>query len=156
MAEEQVKDQVKGEGETSPEALDQIPKPTVPREKLIEEMNKLEPLDRLRMFARVMGVEINDPNPNCPVCQGKGYTGVKEDGEVQPCMCIVPGFGNVRLNREQRRKMARQRRKAKCRNTHITVKNMGISSSASQCPKPASPNTASNAERKQSESGQQT
>jgi len=153
---EQVEGEVKSSPDTAVQDTPEIPKPTVPREKLIEEMNKLSPLDRLKMLAKVMGVQMNEPNPDCPVCHGNGYTEVKEDGEVQPCMCIFPGFGNVRLNREQRRKLARQRRKQKCRNTHTIARNTETSLSKSQWTKQANPNTASNAENKPSESGTPT
>lgn len=80
---------------------------------LAEELNRLDPFQRLRVVANAIGVKINEPNRGCPVCGGKGYLSVAEDGEVQPCMCIYPGFAGVRTNREQRRKMARQRRKRK-------------------------------------------
>lgn len=81
--------------------------------KVAEELNRLEPLQRLRVIAGAIGVEIHDPNKSCPVCGGKGYLSVKENGEVQPCMCIYPGFEGVKLNREARRKMAKKTRKIK-------------------------------------------
>lgn len=87
--------------------------PSVP---LVEKLNELSPMARLGLFAKALGIKLNDPNPDCPTCNGKGYLEVKENGEVVPCMCIYPGFGGVKMNREGRRKLARKfgkRKKAK-------------------------------------------
>ena len=85
-----------------------VERPSVPRETLIQELNKLEPYERLKRFANVLGIKINPPNKDCPVCKGNGYTEVKENGEVVPCMCIYPGFAGVKPNRAARRKLARR------------------------------------------------
>lgn len=78
-----------------------------------ELLKALPPLKRLELFAKAVGVKINPPNKDCPVCKGEGYLEVHEDGTVQPCMCIYPGFGGVKANRETRRKLAKKTRKVK-------------------------------------------
>ena len=105
MAEEEKKENAETPGTVEP--------PTVPRDVLIAELNKLEPLERLKKIASAIGIPINNPNPECPVCGGKGYTDVKESGEVVPCMCIYPGFAGVKPNRAARRKLAKKARKLK-------------------------------------------
>jgi hypothetical protein len=49
--------------------------------------------ERLKLFAKQMGQEVNDPNPKCKKCYGRGYTGINIDGDIpQPCNCIYKKF----------------------------------------------------------------
>lgn len=82
-----------------------------PSSSLVDQLNKLDPMERLNLIAKAIGIKLNPPNKECQTCGGKGYTSVKENGEVVPCMCIYPGFGAVKMNRATRRKLSRTRRK---------------------------------------------
>lgn len=72
-----------------------------------------DPLLIMKAAAEGMGFALQDPNPCCKKCYGRGYLGRKADtGEPIPCTCIFPKadreIGNVRtinkpMNRKERR-----------------------------------------------------
>lgn len=89
----------------------------------VEELNKLEPLDRIKAIGKEFGLVVKDPDPNCKKCFGRGYLAVKENGEVIPCECVNDIVNDLKLagqnritglprNREERRKFRKNMRKA--------------------------------------------
>lgn len=89
----------------------------------LEELNKLEPLDRIKAIGKEFGLVVRDPDPNCKKCFGRGYLAVKENGEVIPCECVNDIINDLKLagqnritglprNREERRKFRKNMRKA--------------------------------------------
>ena len=89
----------------------------------LEELNKLEPLDRIKAIGKEFGLLVKDPDPNCKKCFGRGYLAVKENGEVIPCECVNDLVNDLKLagqnritglprNREERRKFRKNMRKA--------------------------------------------
>jgi hypothetical protein len=82
----------------------------------------------IRFAANLMGInEINDPNPQCKKCGGRGYTGkLVNNGQPIPCDCIFPdevrkqmrentGVPLSSMNRKMRRQMEKQMRKQRKR-----------------------------------------
>lgn len=65
---------------------------------LDEQGNVVDPknvtmFQRLKLAAKNIGQEINDPDPKCKKCYGRGYTGINTDGNIpQPCTCIYKKF----------------------------------------------------------------
>lgn len=58
----------------------------------IVDTSKLTPMDKIRMIQEKMGLNIEDPDPNCKHCHGRGYTGVFQDGTPSPCKCLTRSF----------------------------------------------------------------
>lgn len=50
-------------------------------------------LDRLKISAKHLGQTLDDPDPSCKKCYGRGYTGINLDGNLpQPCNCLYKTF----------------------------------------------------------------
>jgi hypothetical protein len=58
----------------------------------IVDTSKLSPMDKIRMIQEKMGLNIEDPDPKCKHCHGRGYTGVFIDGTPSPCKCLTRSF----------------------------------------------------------------
>lgn len=55
------------------------------------DLKTADPMMIMKLAAEGMGIILNDPNPNCKKCHGRGYLGRKADtGEPIPCICIYP------------------------------------------------------------------
>lgn len=55
------------------------------------DLKTADPMLIMKLAAEGLGIMINDPNPNCKKCYGRGYLGRKADtGEPIPCTCIYP------------------------------------------------------------------
>jgi len=90
-----------------------------------EEELHITPFDVIKKLAIQMGQEIQDPNPSCKYCYGRGYTGRDMVSKAPiPCKCIQPNFNddkNTRVFNQTRklsRKERRQRDKQLRRGTH--------------------------------------
>ena len=88
----------------------------------LEYYDALPPFEKLKMVSKKIGVKVMDrPDYNCKLCNGTGvigYTPVKGSKIGLPIACtcvpIRQDVGNVvapKLNREQRRRMAKMSRK---------------------------------------------
>lgn len=72
-----------------------------------------DPMLIMKAAAEGMGFALQDPNPLCKKCYGRGYLGRKVDtGEPIPCTCIFPKaereIGTVRtINKPKNRKERR-------------------------------------------------
>lgn len=54
-------------------------------------LKEADPMWIMKAAAEGLGIILNDPNPNCKKCHGRGYLGRKADtGEPIPCTCIFP------------------------------------------------------------------
>lgn len=59
----------------------------------ILDRESLTPFDKLKIASKQIGQTINDPDPKCKKCYGRGYTGINLDGNIpQPCTCIYKEF----------------------------------------------------------------
>lgn len=88
----------------------------------LEYYDTLPPFEKLKMVSKKIGIKVLDrPDYNCKLCNGTGvigYTPVKGSKIGLPIACtcvpIRQDVGNVvapKLNREQRRRMAKMSRK---------------------------------------------
>lgn len=65
---------------------------------LDEHGNTIDPstltiFDRLKLSAKQIGQEVNDPDPKCKKCYGRGYVGININGNIPlPCNCIYKKF----------------------------------------------------------------
>lgn len=87
----------------------------------IIEKKDLKPIDVIKAVAKQMGQTINDPNPKCSKCFGRGFTARDSKTKVPiPCTCIYPpktmeekqndkNIGNkfASMLRKQKRRMMR-------------------------------------------------
>ena len=85
---------------------------------------ELNPLEKIRFAAERFGIPLNDPNPSCKKCYGRGYLGVdSKTGIPIACYCITPkalkaaSNNFIPTNRHARRVMERMQKKGQ-----ITVK----------------------------------
>lgn len=53
---------------------------------------ELPPFEQIKVTSKSIGQQINDPKKNCKHCYGRGYTGLKPDGQPIPCDCIFKEF----------------------------------------------------------------
>lgn len=84
-------------------------------EALSKDIKTMDPFVVIVQAARAMGIEIQNPKPNCKKCHGRGYIGRHADsGEPVACTCIFPKqdfdreIGEIQrkpLNRAERRAM---------------------------------------------------
>jgi len=88
----------------------------------VVEKKDLKPIDVIKAVAKQMGQEIDDPNPNCKHCYGRGYIGRDSATKAPvPCSCIHASLSEDerqkndslankmrKLPRKQRRKIERQ------------------------------------------------
>jgi len=61
--------------------------------KIVETPNtgSLSPMEIIKSAANAAGIKLQDPNPNCKHCYGRGYIGVNQvNGEPIACNCILP------------------------------------------------------------------
>ena len=63
-----------------------------------EELNAMEPLDRIKAACERAHIILKDPDPECKKCFGRGYIAVKESGEPIPCDCIYNKDLNFAMN----------------------------------------------------------
>lgn len=76
-----------------------------------------DPLVKIKVASKMMGINIKDPEQDCKKCYGKGYVSIKVDTkEPVPCICIFEKKDRqvnfpIKYNREQRRKIEKQQRK---------------------------------------------
>jgi hypothetical protein len=89
-----------------------------------KEFLDLNEFGRIKAMMKRMGVEINDPNPKCNHCYGRGWTGKRAStGEPIMCTCVQPEMNtqtksaydqraNLPKNRRERRAMLRMMTKA--------------------------------------------
>ena len=49
----------------------------------------ISPLHVIKRMAQTLGQTINDPNPNCKKCYGRGYIGRDNESKAPiPCLCL--------------------------------------------------------------------
>ena len=99
-----------------------------------DEFKTLDEFGRIKAMMKRLGSEINDPNPNCNKCHGRGWTGRKQDsGEPIMCTCVQPKMSmtakaeyeqraQLPTNRQERRRMLKQMAKAQGNYTKKTKK----------------------------------
>ena len=79
--------------------------------------NPDDPLVKIKIASKMMGITIKEPEKDCKKCYGKGYTGTKVlTNEPVPCLCIFEKKDRntnfpIKYNREQRRRIEKQQRK---------------------------------------------
>lgn len=55
--------------------------------------NTLTIAQKLKYIATSMGQKVNDPDPKCKKCYGRGYTGINPDGNIpHVCDCMYKEF----------------------------------------------------------------
>lgn len=73
----------------------------------------LTPFDKLKISAKRLGQTLDEPDPSCKHCFGRGYTGINIDGNIPiPCKCIYKTFYKNNPN-WQNQEMPQYNRKAK-------------------------------------------
>lgn len=85
------------------------------------DLRKMNPWQVIKEAAAGMGIRVNDPNPSCKHCHGRGYTGIRHDtGEPLPCKCIWPksmleeeANNGYTLSRPKNRAERRQKKRGK-------------------------------------------
>lgn len=91
----------------------------------VVEKKDLKPIDVIKAVAKQMGQDINDPDPSCNHCYGRGYTARDSATKAPiPCKCIHANLTELdqqkndsiasrmsRMPRKQRRKLERQFKK---------------------------------------------
>lgn len=83
------------------------------------DLRSMNPWRVIKEAAAGLGIRVNDPQPNCKHCHGRGYIGIRHDsGDPIPCRCIWPKSLNLEeenngyqlsrpMNRAERRKKKR-------------------------------------------------
>lgn len=52
---------------------------------------ELNPLEKIKFAAERFGIALNDPDPSCKKCYGRGYTGIDTKTQIPvACKCITP------------------------------------------------------------------
>lgn len=83
-------------------------------------IRNMDPLEAIKAAAEGIGLILNDPNPNCKKCHGRGYIGRHADtGEPIACSCLFPKYESARetgeiilpQNRAQRRAAKKKAKK---------------------------------------------
>ncbi len=79
--------------------------------------NSLSVLDKLKMIGKELGQTLDDPDPSCKKCYGRGYDGFTQNGLPRPCNCMYKTFfkenphwrgrGLPSMNRKARRQRER-------------------------------------------------
>ena len=98
------------------------------------DVTKLSPLEKIRLVESKFGLKIDDPDPSCKKCHGRGYTGILANGSPDPCLCLHRTYKkeNPRLweqivgardNSSWNRKMFRRVKNLKAGPTTQTKKN---------------------------------
>lgn len=79
---------------------------------------ELSPLEKIKFAADRFGISLNDPNPSCKKCYGRGYLGVDfKTGIPVACSCITPkalkaaSNNFIPTNRYARRVMEKMQKK---------------------------------------------
>lgn len=79
---------------------------------------ELSPLEKIKFAADRFGISLNDPNPSCKKCFGRGYLGVdSKTGIPIACSCITPkalkaaSNNFIPTNRRSRRVMEKMQKK---------------------------------------------
>ena len=55
------------------------------------EQVEITPLQKIKFAAEKFGLELNDPNPSCKRCFGRGYTSIDSKTKVPvSCTCLLP------------------------------------------------------------------
>lgn len=80
---------------------------------------ELNPLEKIKFAAERFGVILNDPNPSCKKCFGRGYIGIDTKTQIPvACACITPkamreAAGNqfIPSNRKSKRIMTKMQKK---------------------------------------------
>ena len=58
---------------------------------LTGETVELSPLEKIKYAAEKFGLSLNEVDPNCKKCHGRGYTGIDvKTGVPIHCQCIIP------------------------------------------------------------------
>lgn len=61
------------------------------------DIRDIDPLEAIKAAAEGIGLVLNDPNPNCKKCYGRGYTARHADtGEPIACGCLFPKYESQR------------------------------------------------------------
>lgn len=91
----------------------------------IIDKESLTHLEKIKVKAKSMNISLNDPDPGCKKCDGRGYVGVHvEDNSPIPCQCLYKEYYKnnpdakknkeqftPKLNRKQRRAYEKNYRK---------------------------------------------
>ncbi len=82
---------------------------------VVEPSAPVTPFDVIKATAEHIGQEVDDPNPSCKLCYGRGYTGrdLLNGGAPIPCKCVQPNFNNDASNQfyNRTRKYSRKERR---------------------------------------------
>ena len=58
---------------------------------LTGERIELNPLEKIKYAAERFGMALNDVDPKCKKCYGRGYKGIESKTQTPiPCQCIIP------------------------------------------------------------------
>ena len=74
-------------------------------------IQSMDPLEQIKHAAEKFDVKLNDPNPNCRHCYGRGYTGKRKTGEPIACVCIQPKMNEATKFAYENRQMVARNRK---------------------------------------------
>lgn len=82
---------------------------------------ELNPLEKIKFAAERFGIALNDPQPSCKKCYGRGYTGIDTKTLIPvACKCITPkamreasANASIPTNRSARRILERMDKKSK-------------------------------------------
>lgn len=82
---------------------------------------ELNPLEKIKFAAERFGIALNDPDPSCKKCYGRGYTGIDTKTQIPvACKCITPKVmreaaanASIPTNRKARRIIERMNKKSK-------------------------------------------
>jgi len=56
--------------------------------KKVEDLDDIPPFEKIKLAAEKYNIVLNDPNPNCKSCYGRGYTGINVVDNM-PVACVA-------------------------------------------------------------------
>lgn len=99
----------------------------------VKDIRDLTPFEQMKIASEKYNLVLNEPNPNCKICYGRGYIGLNADKSPVPCTakhCIFPEDKRKEngmlptnfLNYKQKRKLKKTETRI-LKNKKLLVKN---------------------------------